>query len=43
MEFQVIGPASARQVLIHLTLCTQRDDPSQAFMDLQGIVDTRDL
>lgn len=42
-EVQIIGPASARQVLLHLTLCSQTNGSEQAFMDLQGIVDTRDL
>ena len=43
LEVQIIGPASARQVLLHLTICSQNDGAEQAFMDLQGIVDTRDL
>lgn len=43
LEVQIIGPASARQVLLHLTICSQTDGSDQAYMDLQGIVDTRDL
>ncbi len=42
-EVQIIGPASARQILLHLTLVSTNNNGRQAFHDLQVIGDTRDL
>lgn len=42
-EVQMIGPASARQILLHLTLVSTNRHGRQAYHDLQVIGDTRDL
>jgi hypothetical protein len=42
-EIQMIGPASARQILIHLTVVSANDSGRRAFQDLQVITDARDL
>ncbi|MBI5852096.1 MAG: hypothetical protein HZB39_13870 [Planctomycetes bacterium] len=41
-EIQVIGPPSARQVLVHLTLVSTNGDGRRAFADMQTVVDVRD-
>ncbi|MHC5063376.1 MAG: hypothetical protein ACYTG5_05325 [Planctomycetota bacterium] len=42
-EVQIIGPAAARQILLHLTLVSTNRNGRQAYHDLQVIGDTRDL
>ena len=42
-ETQVIGPASARQVLVHLTLVNAPRRTQRAWHDLVGVAETRDL
>lgn len=42
-EVQVIGPSSARQVLLHLVLAGTRRDGQLAWSDVQTIVDARDM
>ncbi len=41
-EVQIIGPPSARQVLVHLTLVSTNQDGRRAYADMQTIVDVRD-
>ena len=41
-EVQVVGPSSARQAMIHLTLVSTRRSDHRAYYDLQMIVDVRD-
>ncbi len=43
LETQIIGSASARQVLTHLTLVTRNARPLRAWIDLQAVAETRDL
>ena len=43
LEIQLIGPVSARQVLIHMTLCSDSPPSEQAWLNLQAISATRDL
>ena len=42
-ETQVIGPASARQVLVHLTLVNSPNRKQRSWFDLVGVAETRDL
>lgn len=42
-EVQVIGPASARQVLIRLTLVSGHQGAERAWMTVQSLADARDL
>jgi len=42
-EVQLIGPAAARQILLHLSVVSTNNHGRQAFHDLQVIGDTRDL
>lgn len=41
-EVQIIGPPSARQILLHLTVVSTNRNGRRAFADLQTIVDSRD-
>ena len=41
-EIQVIGPPSARQVMVHLTLVSTNFDGRRAYSDMQTVVDVRD-
>lgn len=41
-EVQIVGPPSARQVLIHLTIVSTNRDGRRASADMQTIVDVRD-
>jgi type II secretory pathway pseudopilin PulG len=43
LETQVVGPASARQVLLHLTVVSTNNGGHRAFYDMQVVVDVRDL
>jgi hypothetical protein len=42
-EVQVIGPAAARQVLVHLSLLTTHRRGRPAYMDASSVSDSRDL
>jgi hypothetical protein len=42
-EIQVIGPASARQILVHLSLLTTHRKGRPAYMDASSVGDGRDL
>ena len=42
-EVQIVGPSSARQVLLHLTAVSTRRKGFWAWSDLQVSVDTRDI
>lgn len=42
LEFQVIGPASARQVLLHLTTRTVNEDGLRVRFDIQDIITVRE-
>lgn len=42
-EVQVVGPSSARQVLLHLVLVSTNRRGRTAWSDLQTVVDTRDM
>lgn len=42
-ETQVIGPASARQVLLHFTLVGNRGQKLRSVIDLMSVAETRDL
>jgi hypothetical protein len=41
-EVQIIGPPSARQILLHLTVVSTNRNGQRAYADLQTIVDSRD-
>ena len=42
-EVQVVGPATARQILAHIVLVSTRRRGQLAFSDVQVIMDTKDL
>lgn len=42
-ETQTVGPASARQVLVHLTVVSNQQGRRRAWLDLQGVSSARDL
>ncbi|MAE77904.1 MAG: hypothetical protein CMJ85_13665 [Planctomycetes bacterium] len=42
-EVQVVGPAAARQVLAHLSVVSVGHGSNRAWLDLAGVVETRDL
>jgi len=43
LEIQIVGPASARQVLLHLTVVSTNRKGHRAYQDMQVVADTRDL
>jgi type II secretory pathway pseudopilin PulG len=43
LEFQVVGPSAARQILLHLTLVSTNNENRRAYHDMQVVVDVRDL
>ena len=42
-EVQIVGPSSARQVMVHLTLVSTNNKGHKAWYGMQTISDTRDL
>ena len=42
-ETQIIGPAGARQVLVHVTVVSQGAARLRAWLDLTNVSETRDL
>jgi hypothetical protein len=43
LEFQVIGPSSARQILLHIVLVDRWQRGQEAWSELQTLIDARDL
>jgi type II secretory pathway pseudopilin PulG len=42
-EVQIVGPSSARQVLVHMIVCSANRKGQAAWSDLQSVIDTKDL
>jgi hypothetical protein len=42
-EIQIVGPAAARQVLIHMSLLSTHSRGRRAFLEISSISDGRDL
>ena len=42
-EVQIVGPTSARQVLVHLVVVSARLHGQLAWSDIQTVVDARDM
>jgi type II secretory pathway pseudopilin PulG len=42
-EVQVVGPATARQILVHLVIASNQQSGQWAWSDVQVVIDTKDL